>query len=141
MTIINQYISRWAWVLLLLIPFFGAAQTEYQQDTTVVQFPDVDASFPGGVAAMQKWILTNICYPTKEFSIDELHESGKIWIEFIVETDGKLTHIKTIKPIHLEYQKMIDSLFETSPNWNPAVCGNKPCRSLYRLPIQICFSN
>lgn len=138
---INQYISRWAWVLFLLIPFFGVAQTEAQQDTTIEEFPDVDASFPGGSAGMQKWITTNICYSTKEFSIDELHENGKIWVEFIVETDGKLTQIKTIKPIHQKFQKMIDSLFETSPNWNPAFCGNKPCRSRYRLPIQICFSN
>ena len=65
-------------------------ETVIAVEEEIIEFPDVEAAFPGGPAAMQKWIAENVQYP--ETSID-LNEQGRVYLSFVVETDGSISNI------------------------------------------------
>ena len=56
----------------------------------IVDFPDVEAGFPGGPAAMMKWINDNIKYPQTSI---EMNEQGRVFLSFVVETNGSVASI------------------------------------------------
>jgi hypothetical protein len=68
------------------------AQTneEYSIYTVVDTIPE----FPGGINGLLNYLETNINYPI----IDKNNNtSGKVLINFIVETDGSLNNVRAIK--------------------------------------------
>ena len=92
----------------------------------------VEASYPGGNAALMKYIRETIRYP--EVSIDR-NESGKVYLSFIVETDGKLSHINVERGVSAEIDQEAMRIFIKSPKWVPAVCNGTTVRSRYKIPI------
>ncbi|MFM2316453.1 MAG: hypothetical protein RLZZ155_785 [Bacteroidota bacterium] len=92
----------------------------------------VEASYPGGNAALMKYIRETIRYP--EVSIDR-NESGKVYLSFIVETDGNLSHIKVVRGVSPEIDQEAMRIFIKSPKWVSAVCNGTAVRSSYKIPI------
>lgn len=92
----------------------------------------VEASYPGGNAALMKYIRETIRYP--EVSIDR-NESGKVYLTFIVETDGKLSHINVERGVSAEIDQEAMRIFIKSTKWVPAVCNGTTVRSRYKIPI------
>ncbi len=92
----------------------------------------VEASYPGGIAALMEYIRETIRYP--EVSIDR-NESGKVYLSFIVETDGKLSHIMVVRGVSPEIDQEAMRIFMKSPKWVPAVCNGNKVRSSYKIPI------
>lgn len=61
---------------------------------------------------------------------------GKILIEFVIEKDGSLSHIKILRNVQQlgpEAVKTIQSL----KKWKPATRNKKPVRTKYLVPIEI----
>jgi len=71
--------------ILLFIAFFTFFSASAQQDTTVYSLVDREAEFPGGVAAMIKWLHENIVYPNEIIGGEIIN---RIYITFIVETEN-----------------------------------------------------
>jgi TonB family protein len=92
----------------------------------------VEASYLGGNAALMKYVRETIRYP--EVSIDR-NESGKVYLSFIVETDGKLSHINVERGVSPEIDQEAMRIFIKSPKWEPAVCNGIAVRSRYKIPI------
>jgi TonB family protein len=92
----------------------------------------VEASYPGGNASLMKYIRETIRYP--EVSIDR-NESGKVYLSFIVETDGKLSHINVERGVSPEIDQEALRIFIKSPKWVPAICNGTMVRSRYKIPI------
>ena len=73
--------------------------------------------FPGGKAAMQKYIRQNLTYP---FEALKHNVQGKIKVEFVVDKDGTLKEIRTVGPVigyGLEDQAV--KIFKGMPKWVP----------------------
>ena len=98
----------------------------------IVDFPDVDAGFPGGAAAMMKWINDNISYP--ETSI-EMNEQGRVFLQFVVEKDGTITNVKVDRGVSLDLDKEAKRVIRNMPNWIPGEIGGRAVRARCRLPI------
>jgi protein TonB len=98
----------------------------------IVDFPDEDAEFPGGAAAMMKWINDNISYP--ETSI-EMNEQGRVFLQFVVEKDGTITNVKVDRGISLDLDKEARRVIRSMPNWIPGEIGGRSIRARCRLPI------
>jgi protein TonB len=92
------------------------------------------AEFPGGRAAMMKFLGDNIKYP--ETAIDQGLE-GKCYLRFIVGTDGKITDVKVTRPVpdcpdcDAEAKRVVKSM----PRWKPGKIGGKGVRSYFDLPV------
>lgn len=97
-----------------------------------IKFPDVEAEFPGGAVEMQKWIIGNVMYP--EISID-MEEQGRVYLSFVVETDGKITGINIEKGVSKDLDREAKRLLRNMPKWVPGEVGGKRVRTQCNLPI------
>jgi protein TonB len=101
-------------------------------EAEVIEFPDVDATFPGGAAEMQKWIAKNVQYPPTSI---ELGEQGKVYVSFVVEPDGKISGVAIERGISDDLDREAKRLVRNMPNWTPGEAGGKKARVRCRLPI------
>lgn len=123
----------------LIFLLFFQLQASAQCDTsTAVDFPDVDAQFPGGTAEMKKFIQQNIEYPEIK-RYDCFANNRRVYLEFIVCDDGAINNINIMHPSNSEFDQIAIDLIEKMPNWIPAEINNQPVSSKCRLPIIICL--
>lgn len=98
----------------------------------VIEFPDIEATFPGGVLEMKKWVAENITYP--EISI-ELNEQGRVYVSFVVERDGRITNIKIERGVSKDLDDEAKRVIRNMPNWKPGESKGKRVRTKCSLPI------
>lgn len=98
----------------------------------VVDFPDVEAEFTGGEAAMQRWMQQNLSYP--EMSM-EMGEQGKVYLKFVVEKDGSITNVEIIKGVSRDLDNEAKRLVRAMPGWKPGESKGIKCRSSFTMPI------
>ena len=89
--------------------------------------------FPGGEAAMYKFIGKNIDYPrmAKESGI-----SGRVFVTFVVERDGSLTDVQILRGIGGGCDEEAVRVIRAMPRWSPGKQRGKPVRVQYRMPIK-----
>lgn len=95
---------------------------------------DVPASFPGGEAALQNFLDTSMVYPDSAY---ERQDSGVVGMRFIVEPDGRITHIIFEDPYFTPRTLRLESirLIQSMPNWQPARKNGVPVRSAASVSI------
>ncbi len=99
----------------------------------IVDFPDVEATFPGGAAAMKKWIQENVQYP--EIS-KELGDQGRVYVTFVVEPDGTITGIDVMRGgLTEELNREAKRLVRNMPKWEAGEVKGEKVRARCRLPI------
>lgn len=85
-------------ILTILFPLFAAAQTDSTAEATSEQevFDVVEEapSYPGGENARAKFIRDNLVYPD---SAIKKGLEGRVFIQFIVETDGSVSNVKAMR--------------------------------------------
>ena len=99
----------------------------------VVDFPDVEAEFPGGMEPMKKYIDDNVQYPdaAREQGIE-----GRVYVSFVVEKDGAITGVSIMRgTASPELNEEAKRLVRNMPKWKPGEVKNAPVRSRCRLPI------
>lgn len=98
----------------------------------VIDFPDVEATFPGGAAALQKWIAENIQYP--QTAID-MNDQGRVYLSFVVEPDGSITNIVVERGVSTELDREAKRVVRDMPKWTAGEAKGKKARTRCRLPI------
>jgi len=89
--------------------------------------------FPGGNEAMTTFLMNNLKYPedAKEIGI-----TGKVYITFVVETDGSITDVKIIRGIGSSCDEEAVRVVKSMPNWVPGKQNNIPVSVRFNLPIK-----
>lgn len=110
------------------------SEKEDDKDTSsiVYDYPDKNAEFVGGVAAMKSFLNEEIIYP--EIAI-EMGDQGKVFVEFIVEKDGALTCVKILRGVSREIDRETKRVVRAMPSWFPSERGGEPVRTRARIPI------
>ncbi|MBN2611386.1 MAG: energy transducer TonB [Bacteroidales bacterium] len=70
-----------------------------------------------GVESFKDWINANLVYP-KEAQDNKI--SGRVYINFVVDTDGSVTDVKVIRGVHPVLDKAALDLIKSSPKWEKA---------------------
>lgn len=91
-----------------------------------------DSEFPEGMAAMQKFISENVRYPEESIWTNS---KGKVYLMFVVEADGKISHVAVEQGVDPYLNAEAIRLVRTMPLWSPCRCDGEAIRSLARLPI------
>ena len=89
--------------------------------------------FPGGEAALFKFLGENIKYP-KEAKDAEIE--GVVYITFIVKKDGEVGGVKVLKGIGGGCDEEALRVVNMMPTWKPGVQKGKPVDVQYNLPIR-----
>ena len=97
---------------------------------TVVEQP---AEFPGGVAAMMKFIRDNMKYPSQA---RRMGTEGSVFVEFVVEPTGAITGIKVIKGIGAGCDEEAVRVVQKMPSWKPGKQNGKAVRVRFVLPVK-----
>lgn len=98
----------------------------------IIDFPDVEPSFPGGAEALRKFILENINYPISERN--KGHQ-GKVYLSFEIEKDGSIANIKVMKGINPVLDKEAIRVIEKMPKWTPGESDGRKAMIKVSLPI------
>lgn len=96
--------------------------------TVVEKMPE----YPGGKEAMYKFIVNNIKYP------EEARKNGiqgTVYVNFIVEKNGKLSNIRALKGVNEELDKEALRVVSEMPKWKPGLEKGNPVRVVFNLPI------
>ena len=88
--------------------------------------------FPGGMEAFIRYLRKNLQFPEQA---REAGVSGKVFVSFVVEKDGRLTDITVIKGIGFGCDEEAARVLKKSPAWTPGIQNAKAVRVLYRLPL------
>ena len=92
---------------------------------------DVSPSCPGGIDNFYNFFEKNFKKPEVPQLI------GKLFVSFVVEKDGTLSDVRTIKDVGFGTGIEAERVILLSPNWIPAKKDRKAVRVLYTVPIPI----
>jgi protein TonB len=89
-------------------------------------------SFPGGDGARTRFLQQNINYPP-----DALKKKikGAVYVAFIVEKDGSITHVKLLKGIGYGCDEEALRVVNSMPRWTPGRQNGIPVRVQMALPL------
>ena len=88
-------------------------------------------AFPGGSKKLLEYLMENIHYPDEP----EVCAQGRVVVSFIVEKDGSISDVKTVKGIHPSFDEEAVRVVKSMPKWKPGMCNGEPTRVKYTVPI------
>ena len=109
--------------IVLLFPILTIGQTNSKTASGLIKigpklYVEQVPSYPGGDEALMKYIMTNLIYPEK--AKQEMIQ-GTVFVTFVVKADGRISNIKVIRGIGYGCDEEAIRLFQTMPNWKPAM--------------------
>lgn len=113
-------------------PPVETSNAEGQFENTIIEFPDVEAQFPGGIVAMKKYVVENLVFPILE-PIEAVE--GRVYAKFVVSEEGEIQSITIERRVHPALDQAVYDLIANMPKWIPAEMNGKKVASLYHLPI------
>ena len=96
--------------------------------TAVEQMPE----FPGGMAALQKYLSQNIRYPA---AAREDNIQGKVILKFVVDKDGSVGDIQILRDIGGGCGKEADRVVRGMPKWRAGKQNGAAVKVYYTLPV------
>ena len=87
-------------------------------------------SFPGGQAALMKYLSDNIKYPNICG-----HAEGRVIVSFTIQKDGTVKDAKIASGVAPELDKEALRLVRNMPKWKPAKLMGKTVETRYTVPV------
>jgi serpin B len=88
--------------------------------------------FPGGEAALMKYIQTHIQYPP---TAAKNHIQGRVIVQFIVWKDGSVDAVKVVRSVDKDLDKEAIRVCKTLPKFTPGRQNGKIVPVWYTLPV------
>ncbi|WP_282014083.1 TonB family protein [Marinifilum flexuosum] len=107
-------------------------EEEEDEDLPFVLVEDMP-SFPGGIAALTKYLNENVKYP------EEARKNGiqgRVFVNFVIDTDGSVVDVKIVRGVHALLDAEALRVVKAMPKWKAGKQRGKPVRVSYTLPIE-----
>ncbi|MDE6301114.1 MAG: energy transducer TonB [Muribaculaceae bacterium] len=88
--------------------------------------------FPGGEAAMYKWLGDHISYPAQA---SEEGVQGRVVVQFDISKTGSIENVKVVRGRHPALDKEATRLVKAMPKWQPGRNNGQPVKVTYTLPV------
>ena len=109
----------------------AAPKVEDEQPVSIAMV-EQKPEFPGGEAAMYKWLGDNIVYPS---AASEEGVQGRVVVEFVVGKDGSISNVKVVRPRHPALDKEALRVVKAMPKLLPGRNNGQPVKVTYTLPV------
>jgi protein TonB len=109
-----------------------SAELPVEDADFIVVFAEESASPDGGIGAFYSYVKEKMKYPAPARRIGV---EGKVFVEFIINKDGSISDVKTIKGIGAGCDEEAVRVVQAAPRWNPGKQRGKPVRQRMVLPI------
>ncbi|MBB1550739.1 MAG: energy transducer TonB [Prevotella sp.] len=124
-------------LLFILILGFTTLTTARAQNTdtpcgkvfhVVEQMPQ----FPGGPAAMMKFIADSLRYPSVAC---ENRIEGRVVVQFVVDCEGNIVNPLVVRSVDPLLDREAIRLVKLMPKWIPGKQNGKPVSLIYCVPV------
>ena len=111
---------------------YGYVEEKSKASDEVFTIVEQQPEFPGGMTAFYEFIATNLEYPAdaKASGLE-----GRVFVQFIVDTDGSLKDVKTVKGIGGGCDEEAERVLAKSPKFTPGKQRGKAVQVRMILPI------
>lgn len=110
-------------------------EAEEEEIFTVVEDKPM---FPGGEAALMKYLHDNIRYPVVA---QENGIQGRVTCNFVVEKDGSITDVQIVRGVDPSLDREAIRVIQSMPLWTPGKQRNVPVRVRFTLPVTFRLQN
>ena len=107
-------------------------ETEVVDEDVIVDVAEIMPEFPGGTAALMKYLGTNIKYPTIS---QEMGSAGRVIVQFVVDKDGSISNPEVVRGVDAYLDKEAIRVISSMPKWRPGVQNGKKVRVKYTVPV------
>lgn len=107
-------------------------ETEKVEEDVIHVTAEFMPEFPGGTAALMKYLGTNIKYPTIS---QEMGSKGRVIVQFVVDKDGTITNPEVVRGVDAYLDKEAIRVISSMPKWKPGVQNGKKVRVKYTVPV------
>lgn len=107
-------------------------ETEVVDEDIIVDVAEIMPEFPGGMAALMKYLGTNIKYPTIS---QEMGSMGRVIVQFVVDKDGTITNPTVARGVDAYLDKEAIRVVSSMPKWKPGMQNGKRVRVKYTVPV------
>ena len=105
---------------------------ELPEDNTPFTTVEVQPSFMGGNSEMYKFLGKNLKYPS---AAQRANIQGKVFLSFIVEKDGSITDIETMKGIGFGCDEEAMRVVKLMPKWIAGKQNGRNVRVKFTIPV------
>lgn len=120
-------------------PYLSLPETQKPQKKIKFARPNIvydmvekQPEYPGGVAAMLRYLSANIKYPT---SAKQKGVEGKVIVQFVVDRTGTIRDCKVLRSIDTDLDKEAIRVVRNMPKWTPGMQKGEKVSVKYTLPI------
>ena len=98
----------------------------------IYEIVDTPPTYPGGDAALLKFISDNIKYPEDAMKAGI---SGRVFTRFIINEDGSLSDIVVMRGVNSSLDAEAIRVVKAMPKWTPGKVDGKAVKVRYALPL------
>ena len=109
-----------------------AAVVEEEDTEVVFMVVETMPEFPGGEAALFKYLSDNIKYPV---IAQESGIQGRVICQFVVNRNGAIVDIEVVRGVDRSLDAEAVRVIASMPNWSPGKQRGKAVRVKYTLPV------
>ncbi len=113
-------------------------EPEVKKEEEIFQAVEQPAQFPGGDAAMMKWLANNVRYPE---SAQQNDIQGRVIVKFVVEKDGSIGQATILKGVDKDLDREALRVVKKMPKWQPGKNNGVAVRSYFNLPVVFRLQN
>lgn len=103
-----------------------------EDDNKIFQTVEQNPQFPGGEAALLKWVADHLRYPS---IAQENGIQGKVTVQFVVTKTGAVGQVKILRGKDPELDKEAIRVVKSLPKFTPGKMNGHPVNVYYTLPI------
>lgn len=107
-------------------------KVEKPKEDQIFTAVEQNAEFPGGQAALAKWLSSHIRYP-EAAQVNEVQ--GRVIVRFVVERDGSVGQATIMKGVDKDLDREALRVVKSMPKWQPGKNNGQAVRSYFTLPV------
>ena len=108
------------------------SNTANGNDDTIYRSAEQMPRFPGGEAALMKYLESHINYPPEAA---KNNVQGHVIVQFVVKKDGSIGEVKVVRSLEKDLDKEAIRVIKSLPNFTPGRQDGKAVSVWYTLPV------
>ncbi len=105
---------------------------KHEEENKVFDIVEQQPLFPGGPAALMKYLSENTKYPVVAL---ENGVQGRVTVQFVVEKDGSISDVHVLRGVDPSLDKEAVRVVKSMPRWTPGKQNGITVRVNYRVPV------
>ena len=113
---------------LLILLLSAPLCCTFAQEKDKIVMPE----YPGGQAALRKFLISELKYPAEARAANEV---GEVLVGFTVGMDGSISGVRVLKPVSPALNAEAVRVVQMMKYWRPGTRNGKPVRAEMTIPI------